>query len=62
MYVTPYDMKRLDLYSKNMVDYHLIMDLLPHVAKLYFTDKMSIHLSTAQKVSVFPHYCQFILG
>ena len=27
--LTKYDLKRLDLYSRNMVDYHLIMDLLP---------------------------------
>ena len=27
--LTTYDIKRLDLYSRNMVDYHLITDLLP---------------------------------
>lgn len=27
--LTTYDMKRLELYSRNMVDYHLITDLLP---------------------------------
>lgn len=27
--LTTYDVKRLDLYSRNMVDYHLITDLLP---------------------------------
>ena len=27
--LTKYDVKRLDLYSRNMVDYHLITDLLP---------------------------------
>ena len=26
---TKYDLRRLDLYSRNMVDYHLIMDLIP---------------------------------
>ncbi len=25
----PYDLKRLDLYSRNMADYHLVTDLLP---------------------------------
>lgn len=27
--LTTYDVKRLDLYSRNMVDHHLITDLLP---------------------------------
>ena len=27
--LTTYDMKRLELYARNMVDYHLITDLLP---------------------------------
>ena len=25
----PYDLKRLELYAKNLTDYHLIMDLVP---------------------------------
>ena len=29
MVLTTYDIKRLDLYSRNMVDYHLVTDLLP---------------------------------
>lgn len=29
MILTKFDLRRLDLYSRNMVDYHLIMDLLP---------------------------------
>jgi len=45
---TKYDVKRLDLYSKNMVDYHLIMDLLPEVAKLFFVGKMNFSLSAVQ--------------
>ena len=32
--LTTYDIKRLDLYSRNMVDYHLITDLLPAGKKL----------------------------
>lgn len=46
--LTKYDLKRLDLYSRNMVDYHLIMDLLPQVAKLYFMNRMDFKVSTAQ--------------
>ncbi|PIO34695.1 hypothetical protein AB205_0083130 [Aquarana catesbeiana] len=31
---SPYDLKRLEMYSQNMVDYHLIMDLIPSIARL----------------------------
>ncbi|WAR02866.1 NAT10-like protein [Mya arenaria] len=34
MYITRYDLKRLELYSQNMVDYHLIMDLVPILARM----------------------------
>ena len=37
--ISPFDLKRLDQYSKNMVDFHLIMDLLPTIAKLFFLQK-----------------------
>ncbi|XP_011312342.1 N-acetyltransferase 10 [Fopius arisanus] len=40
VYFTPYDLKRLEGYSKNMVDYHLIMDLLPALSRLYFLGLM----------------------
>lgn len=43
-----YDIKRLDLYSRNMVDYHLITDLLPAVSRLYFLQKMDFDLSAVQ--------------
>ena len=44
-------MKRLGMYSRNIADYHLIMDLLPTLARLYFLDKIKTALSVAQKVS-----------
>jgi N-acetyltransferase 10 len=31
--ITPYDMKRLELYGNNMADYHLVTDLLPNLAR-----------------------------
>ena len=36
---TKYDLKRIHLYSRHLVDYHLIVDLLPSVARLYFTER-----------------------
>ncbi|XP_041366514.1 RNA cytidine acetyltransferase-like isoform X2 [Gigantopelta aegis] len=48
MHFTKYDLKRLELYSRNMVDYHLIIDLLPAIARLYFVKKIDVHLSAVQ--------------
>lgn len=50
--MTNYDMKRLELYSQNMVDYHLIVDLLPTLGRLYFTDRINVHLSSVQNVRI----------
>ena len=36
-YITLFDLKRLESYSKNLVDFHLIMDLIPALARLYFS-------------------------
>ena len=52
VYLTKYDLKRLEMYSKNLVDYHLIMDLIPSLARLYFLNHMGdTHLSAVQSVS-----------
>lgn len=37
---SPFDLKRLDSYANNMLDYHVIMDLLPSIAHLYFTGRL----------------------
>lgn len=37
---TPFDLKRLDSYANNMLDYHVILDLLPSIAQLFFTGRM----------------------
>ncbi|OQR83518.1 N-acetyltransferase 10 [Achlya hypogyna] len=38
--LTPFDVKRLQSYAKNMVDYHMIVDLIPAVARLYFLNRL----------------------
>lgn len=49
VHFTSYDLKRLQMYSNNMADYHLIMDLLPSLARLYFLNMMgNTHFSPAQ--------------
>lgn len=34
--ISLHDLKRLESYSKSLVDYHLILDLVPKIAMLYF--------------------------
>ncbi|GBG87241.1 hypothetical protein CBR_g45300 [Chara braunii] len=46
--LSPYDMKRLDSYSRNLVDYHLILDLVPTIAQLYFLEKIPATVSYGQ--------------
>lgn len=36
IYLTPHDIKRLELYGRNLCDHHLITDLLPTISRLYF--------------------------
>ena len=47
-----FDLKRLESYSKNLVDFHLIMDLVPTMAKMFFSrtllPKGAINLSYTQ--------------
>lgn len=49
-----FDIQRLEAYAKNLIDYHMIIDLLPTIAKLYFSGQLvspsskEIHLSAAQ--------------
>lgn len=38
--MTPFDLKRLESYANNMLDYHVILDLMPTVANLYFQKRL----------------------
>jgi len=53
---TPFDLKRLDSYANNMLDYHVILDLMPKVAELYFTGRIKnengLRLSGVQQALV----------
>ena len=48
---SPYDLRRLDSYANNMIDYHVILDLMPKIAELYFTGTLrsAVKLSGVQK-------------
>ncbi|EGN93865.1 hypothetical protein SERLA73DRAFT_115315 [Serpula lacrymans var. lacrymans S7.3] len=48
--MTPFDLKRLESYANNMLDYHVILDLLPTAASLYFEKRLGdeVRLSAIQ--------------
>ena len=46
---SPFDLKRLESYANNMLDYHVIIDLLPLIADLYYTDRTQVSLSGVQR-------------
>ena len=47
---SPFDLKRLDSYANNMLDYHVILDMIPTIAILYFLGRLksAIKLSGVQ--------------
>ncbi len=48
---TPFDLKRLESYANNVLDFHVILDLVPTLATLYFTGRLErdIKLTGVQK-------------
>jgi len=49
-YISVFDLKRLESYAKNLVDFHLITDLVPTIARLHLQvfPVGAIHLSFVQ--------------
>uniref|UniRef100_A0A7S2PD83 RNA cytidine acetyltransferase n=2 Tax=Leptocylindrus danicus TaxID=163516 RepID=A0A7S2PD83_9STRA len=41
-FLTPHDLKRLEQYGRNLCDHHLVTDLLPATARLYFTGRFGV--------------------
>lgn len=47
------------MYSRNMVDYHLIMDMIPAIARMYFLNQLGdLALSAAQSVGYLLPVCR----
>jgi N-acetyltransferase 10 len=44
-----FDLKRLEAFCKKLIDYHLILDLLPGLALLYFEGNLKLGFSNLQK-------------
>ncbi|ORY30593.1 putative nucleolus protein [Naematelia encephala] len=49
--ISPFDMKRLESYAESMIDYHVILDLVPTIATLFFSRRLGAEctLSAAQQ-------------
>jgi len=45
---TDYDLRRLESYTRNLVDYHLILDLIPTLARLFYLNRLPIQLTVVQ--------------
>ena len=48
LFLTKFDFKRMELYSRNMANYNMIIDLIPIIAHLYFNKKIFVSLSYIQ--------------
>ncbi|PGH06869.1 N-acetyltransferase 10 [Blastomyces parvus] len=48
---SPFDLKRLDSYANNLLDYHVILDMVPTIADFYFSGRLSdgVKLSGVQQ-------------
>ncbi|KAI9680065.1 MAG: killer toxin resistant protein [Caeruleum heppii] len=42
--LSPFDLKRLDSYANNMLDHHVILDLIPTISSLYFSGRLKFAL------------------
>ncbi|CAI7678259.1 RNA cytidine acetyltransferase [Penicillium manginii] len=48
---SPFDLKRLDSYANNLLDYHVILDMIPLISEYYFANRLSgkVSLSGVQQ-------------
>jgi len=46
--ISPHDFKRLRSYARNLVDHHLVLDLVPLLARLRFIERLVIPFSSVQ--------------
>lgn len=46
--LTLHDLKRLESYARNLLDYHVCVDLLPPIARSWFLNTTPVTISTLQ--------------
>ncbi|KAH7819850.1 putative N-acetyltransferase 10 [Monocercomonoides exilis] len=49
LHLSDYDMKRLESYGKDLVDFHLVMDVIPTLAALFFTRRFRCEATLIQQ-------------
>ena len=49
---SPFDLKRLESYANNMLDYHVILDMMPQIAFFYFTGRMKPSTISSSETSM----------
>ncbi|KAJ3016085.1 N-acetyltransferase 10 [Thoreauomyces humboldtii] len=59
---TPYDLKRLESYTHNLLDYHVIMDLVPALARAYFLGRLHRPGQTNAFVKLSPVQAALLAG
>lgn len=49
--ISPFDLKRLDSYANNLLDYHVILDMVPTISEYYFGHRLAgkVSLSGVQQ-------------
>lgn len=61
VYFLPHDIQRLEAYSRNQIEYRLILDLTSDICLLYFQGKMNdVPIDALQKVISFRKKLRFI--
>lgn len=59
---SPYDLKRLESYANNLLDYHVILDLLPAIAQLYFTRGLKHSEDSSEELKLSTVQATILLG
>lgn len=51
-FISLMDLKRLEAYGNNMIDFHMIRDLVPTISRLFFSKSLyeDVRLSYAQAI------------
>jgi N-acetyltransferase 10 len=52
--ISPYDLKRLESYANNMLDYHMILDLVPTLARAFFLHQLPRDQEENKSMSLSP--------
>ena len=59
-FFTPHDVDRLDSYARNMVDYHMVVDMLPTIARMVFLGRFpDVNFSKLQRCTLLGLGLQF---